>query len=94
MLRVADVTALSTWAERYRPSVADLRALALYHADDVSETTRALATVRAMSSLSDRMAYLWGLARADPQFAAAGRRGTVRRVTHAVGRLRSLKDEA
>jgi hypothetical protein len=93
-LRVADVTALSTWAERYRPSVADQRALALYHADDVTETTRALATMRAMSSLGDRMAYLWGLARADAQFSAASRRGPVRRVTHAVGRLRSLKDEA
>jgi hypothetical protein len=93
-LRVADVTALSTWAERYRPSVVDQRALALYHAAGVTETTRALATAWAMPHLGTRVAYLWGLARADSRFAAPSQRGSLRRITHAVGRLRQLRGEA
>jgi hypothetical protein len=92
-LRVADLTALSTWAERHRPSVADQRTLALYHADDVTETTRALATAWAMPRVGTRLAYLWGLARADPRFAAPSQRGALRRVTHAVSRLRKLRGE-
>ena len=91
MLRIGDVTALSTWAGHHRPTAKDAKALSLYHSDDVTETVRALATAQAIPGLATRSAYLWGLARANPQFAARGRRGPIRRVVHAVSRLRQIR---
>ena len=93
-LRIGDVTALSTWAAQYRPSTRETRSLALYHTDDVTETVRVLATAQAMPNLLARGAYLWGLARANPQFAARSRRRPLARVTHALSRLRQIRRDS
>jgi hypothetical protein len=93
-LRIGDVTALSTWATHYRPTLAETRTLALYHAEGVTETARALATARAIPNLLTRWKYLWGLARANPQFASRSTRKPLRRLTHAVARLRRIRREA
>jgi hypothetical protein len=90
-LRIGDVTALSTWAGHYRPTAREAKDLALYHADDVTETVRALATAQAIPNLATRGIYLWGLARANPQFAARSKRGPVRRILHGVSRLRQIR---
>jgi hypothetical protein len=93
-LAIGDVTALSTWADHYRPSAAETRTLALYHTEGVTETARALATAQAIPNVLTRATYLWGLARANPQFASRSKRGPVQRVTHAVSSLRRIRREA
>jgi hypothetical protein len=93
-LLIGDVTALSSWAERYRPSADEARELALYQQHRASETARALATARMLPSLSARASYLWALAHPDAEFTRATPRGALRRLTHGLADLRRTRRSA
>ncbi len=90
-LRIGDVTALSAWAERYRPSEVEVRELALYQQVRASETARALATAAMLPTLGSRAAYLWSLARPDAAFSRASRRTPWQRATRAARDLRRAR---
>ncbi len=51
-------TGLSDWAERYRPTASDQRALRAYVSDRASWTAQALAGVRVVPGLAPKAAYL------------------------------------
>ena len=87
-LRLADVTALSSWAETYRPSELERRELALYQEVRAGETARALATARMLPSFTTRMRFLWSLAAADAGFAEHARHRGIGRLLHATRDLR------
>lgn len=90
-LQVGDVTALSSWAERYRPTADEHRELALYQHERASETARSLATARMLPSLGTRAGYLWGLARPDAEFTRATTRGAMQRLAHGLSDLRKRR---
>jgi hypothetical protein len=87
-LRIADVTALSAWAETYRPTDSERREIALYQTVRSSETARALATARMLPSTAMRIRFLWSLAAADADFAANARHRGLARLLHAARDLR------
>jgi hypothetical protein len=87
-LRIADVTALSAWAETYRPTESERRELALYQNVRAGETARALATARMLPSTATRIRFLWSLAAADADFAASARHRGLTRLLHAARDLR------
>ncbi len=62
VLELADVTALSAWAEAYQPSELDARRRAVYRADGASYTAKSLAALTALPRLRDRVALVTTLA--------------------------------
>lgn len=60
-LAIADVTALSAWARRYRIEERARRDLALYTYPGVSTTAQSLASVRAIPRLRDKASFLAAL---------------------------------
>jgi hypothetical protein len=57
-LQIADLTALSTWAEGYRARQRDERDLAVYQSSETSYAAKSYAAVRGIPRPSDRLAYL------------------------------------
>lgn len=90
-LRIADVTALSAWADRYRPTDTERRELALYQHHRATETARALATLRVLSGITERARFLWTVGRPSSGFRSVSTRSNRQRLTRAVADLRSAR---
>ncbi len=90
-LRIADVTALSAWAERYQPTERERRELALYQDHRASETARALASLRVLPSTLERARFLWALGRPNAALAGVSGRSPAQRLRNAVLELRSAR---
>jgi hypothetical protein len=81
-LQIADLTALSTWAEGYRPRERDERDLAIYQNDRTSYAAKSFAAVRGIRKPGDRIAYLRALLLPDDTYLVgrhAGRLARLRR---------------
>lgn len=89
VLRIADVTALSAWADRYRPTEVEHRELALYQHHRVTETARAMATLRMLPGVTERARFLWVVAGPSSGFRSTSTRGARERMVRAVSDLRS-----
>ncbi len=90
-LRIADVTALSAWADRYRPTDTERRELALYQHRRSSETARAMATLRVLPGITERARFLWTVGGPSSGFRSLSTRSTRQRLTRAVADLRSAR---
>jgi hypothetical protein len=90
-LRIADVTALSAWAERYQPTERERRELALYQEHRASETARALASLRVLPSMLERVRFLWALGRPHSGLSAVSGRRPVQRLRNAAAELRAAR---
>lgn len=62
VLGLADVTALSAWAQRYSPDPREVRELALYQRRAGSYASKSWAALRAVPGLRDKTQYLTALA--------------------------------
>lgn len=65
---IADVTAMSAWAARYRPAKRDKGRLAVYTDGDTSYAAKSLASLTALPRIRDRVALLRMVAAPDPGF--------------------------
>lgn len=74
-LRIADVTALSSWAMRYRPAAHERRDVALYTTPGVSYTAQSLASVSAIPGWLPKARFVLALGAARREFSAPSRRG-------------------
>jgi hypothetical protein len=68
LLAIADVTALSAWAEGFRPSELDERRRAVYRQGGASYTAKSLAALGALPRFRDRVAMATSLAFPSRQF--------------------------
>ena len=71
---IADVTALSAWASRYRSNARDRSRLAVYTDGDTSYAAKSLASLTALPRMRDRVALLRMMAAPDPSFLSGRQR--------------------
>lgn len=79
-LQLADVTALSSWAIRYRPAPHELRDVALYTTPGVSYTAQSLAAVSAIRGVGPKARFVLSLGVPRREFAAPTHRGFTARL--------------
>lgn len=79
-LQIADITALSSWAMRYRPASHEQRDVALYTTPGVSYTAQSLAAVSAIPGLRPKARFVLALSAPSREFAAPARRGFTARL--------------
>lgn len=60
--QIADVVALSAWAQRYQPDAREVRDLALYTSDQASYAGKSLGALRAIPGIGAKFRYLRALA--------------------------------
>jgi putative nucleotidyltransferase-like protein len=88
-LRVADVTALSTWAQSYRPRAGEDKDLAVYLDAHASYVTKSYAAVRGIPGLSARLAYLRALLLPSRSYVRGRHPGRLARLRRGAGALLS-----
>jgi hypothetical protein len=86
-LRIADMTSLSTWAERYRPNPRDERDLAVYLSENASYAGKSYAAIRSIPRIPDRLAYLRALLLPQDSYVDGRHRGRVARLRHGTTRV-------
>lgn len=79
-LQLADVTALSSWALRYRPAAHELRDVALYTTPGVSYTAQSLAAVSAIRGVGPKARFVLSLGVPRREFTDPTRRGFTARL--------------
>lgn len=89
MLQIADVVALSAWADRFRPAGSDRRELAEATSPAKSYGAQALASVRAIPGSRNRVAYVSALAFPRRSYLDGRHDGFVDRIKH----MRQVRNE-
>ena len=82
LLRIADVTALSKWAQRYQPSPRDRQRLKAYQTSGHNYSAKSLAAIREIPRWRDRMAFTTALVLPQQSYLAARHRGVGSRIWH------------
>jgi hypothetical protein len=81
-LRIADVTSLSKWAERYQPSQRDRQRLKAYQTTGHNYSTKSLAALREIPRWRDRMAFTTALVLPQQSYLTSRHRGMGSRLWH------------
>jgi hypothetical protein len=86
-LGIADVLALSRWADRYGPSADELRLLRLYRSDGRGYAARALATMQELPGIRTKLQFAWSLGVPQQSFLDGRSSSRAQWILHGIGEL-------